>query len=150
VDPISPRCGALCARLGAYDPLVEIGIGRRPEVAAALAARGSTVIATDVEPRDIPETVTFRRDDAFDPDLGVYADGAAIYALNCPPELHEPIRAIARAVEVPFLFTTLGADAPSIPAMIETIPGDTLFRAIETEQRRPTVSDGERDRGGSV
>jgi uncharacterized UPF0146 family protein len=150
VDPISPRCGALCARLGAYDPLVEIGIGRRPEVAAALAARGSTVIATDAEPRDIPETVTFRRDDAFDPDLGVYADGAAIYALNCPPELHEPIRAIARAVEVPFLFTTLGADAPSIPATIETIPGDTLFRAIETEQRQPTVGDGERDRGGSV
>ena len=105
------------------------------------------MIGTDVHSREVPEGVIFRRDDAFDPDLWVYEDAAAIYALNCPPELHEPIRSIARAVEVPFLFTTLGTDAPAIPATRETIPGDTLFRATEKGKRRPTVGDGERGRG---
>jgi len=135
VNPSSPRCAALCARLGAYDAVVEIGIGRRSAVAAALAARGVSVTATDVRPRAVPRNVRFVRDNVLDPDLDVYRGAGAIYALNSPPDLHRPIRSIARAIDVPFLFTTLGADPLAIDASIETIPGDTLFRA--TDRDRP-------------
>jgi uncharacterized UPF0146 family protein len=145
VDPISPRIAALCARFEAYDAVVEIGVGRRPAVAASLASRGVDVTATDVRPREVPPDVEFVHNDVFDPDLDVYRDTDAIYALNPPPDLHRPIRAIARAVGVPFLFTTLGTDPPAIPASAETLPGDTLFRA--SERGRPERGDRSREQG---
>jgi len=144
VAHLSPTTDALCARLGEYEAVVEIGIGSRAAVAHALASRGVTVTATDVRDCEVPEGVGFVRDDVFDPDLGVYQGVGAVYALNSPPELHRPIREIARVVGAPFYFTTLGTDPPAIPAEAETIPGDTLFRARERGQ--PTGGDHDRRR----
>jgi len=120
---------ALADRLAAFDTVVEVGIGNRTAVAAALAARNVTVVATDIHQRAVPEGVTFVRDDVTDPDEVVYADADAIYALNCPPELHRPTAALARSVDVALLFTTLGGDPPSVPVERVTLPGETLFRA---------------------
>ncbi|WP_254766570.1 UPF0146 family protein [Salinilacihabitans rarus] len=119
----------ILARLEGYDRVVEVGIGRRSEVAAALAARGVHVVATDVHPREVPDGVRFVVDDVVDPDLDVYAGADALYALNLPPELHRPTRAVARRVGADFLFTTLGGDGPAVPVERESVPGDTLFLA---------------------
>ncbi|MES3516284.1 MAG: UPF0146 family protein [Natronomonas sp.] len=117
----------LAEYLGQYDTLVEVGIGSRSDVAAALAARGCRVTATDIRPRQTPDGVRFVRDDITDPDESLY-DAEAVYALNCPPEL-QPSLAAASPDGTDCLFTTLGGD----PAVVSTTPttlsnGVTLFR----------------------
>jgi uncharacterized UPF0146 family protein len=124
---------ALADRLARYEHVVEVGIGRRTDIARALAERGVAVTATDVYERSVPDGVTFVVDDVTDPDPAVYADADAVYALNLPPELHRPLRDVASAADADLLFTTLGGDQPSIPVERETVPGDTLYRA----RRRP-------------
>ncbi len=118
---------ALVARLADFETVVEVGVGHRTAVAGALADAGVTVTATDISERSVPDGVRFVCDDVTDPDRPVYAAADAIYALNCPPELHRPIADLARAVDAPFLFTTLGADPPTIPLRRETLLGETLF-----------------------
>ncbi|WP_049915599.1 UPF0146 family protein [Natrialba taiwanensis] len=122
--------------LAAYDRLVEVGIGRRTELAATLAERGHTITATDIYQRDVPERVQFVRDDIVDPNLSVYADADAIYARNLPPELHRPARDVARAADAAFLFTTLGGDQPAIPVERQTIQAGTLYVSTHPESSR--------------
>ncbi|WP_247730869.1 UPF0146 family protein [Halovivax limisalsi] len=117
----------LVAVLSRYDRVVEVGIGRRPDVAAALAARGVDVTATDVHERAVPDGVRFVRDDVVDPDSSIYADAAAIYALNLPPELHRPLAALADRVGADALFTTLGADRPQVPVERRSLDSQPLF-----------------------
>jgi uncharacterized UPF0146 family protein len=112
---LADRRHTLVTRLSDCDRVVEVGVGRRPGVAAALAERGVDVTATDVRDRSPPEGVRFVRDDVTDPDLRVYRGVDALYARHCPPELQRPARDVARAVGAPFLFTTLGGD----PALVE-------------------------------
>jgi hypothetical protein len=123
------RTAALVARLSRYARLVEVGIGRRPGVAAGLAARGRAVTATDVRERPTPPGVGFVRDDVTDPEPAVYAGADAVYALNCPPELQRPARTAAGAAGAAFLFTTLGGDPAVVPAGVERVGGDSLFVA---------------------
>ena len=124
---MSARIEALADRLAGVDRLVEIGIGRRPHLAAALVDRGCAVVATDVHERQVPDGVRFARDDVTDPDLTVYAGADVIYALNLPPELHRPALEVAREVGADLGFTTLGGDSPLIPVERESLPDDTLF-----------------------
>ena len=119
---------AVVDRLARYDRLVEVGVGNRPDVAAALAERASVTV-TDVHDRPVPDGVRFVRDDVTDPDATVYREADALYALNLPPELHRPTWTLARRSDADFRFTTLGGDGPAIPVDRETLPGETLFRA---------------------
>ena len=119
---------AIADRLATHDRLVEVGVGNRLDIAATLVAAGVRVTATDVRPRTVPDGVSFVVDDVTDPDLSVYTGADAVYALNCPPELHRPLRTVAGAVDASCLFTTLGADQPAIPVDRETVPGETLYR----------------------
>ena len=139
INPATVRrrtCDALADRLGSFDVLVEIGVGNRTDLAAALAEAGCDVRATDVVEREVPSEGEFFPDDVTDPDPAVYADADAIYALNLPPELHRPALDVAEEHDAAFAFTTLGADAPEVPAEPETLPGETLFwaRAASPEQ----------------
>lgn len=122
---------ALADRLSGFETLVEVGIGRRTDVAHALVTAGKKVTATDAHSREVPAGVTFVEDDIWNPDPAVYRDADAIYALNLPPELHRPALDVARRVDAAFLFTTLGGDQPAVPVARETIPGETLFVARE-------------------
>ena len=117
----------LLETLAEYGRLVEVGIGRRTDVAAALADRGVAVTATDVHDRRGPDGVRFVRDDIVDADPAVYADADAIYALNLPPELHRPALSVAREADADLLFTTLGGDQPAIPVERRTIETGTLY-----------------------
>ena len=128
---------ALVDRLARHDRLVEVGVGRRTEVAGALAARGRAVTATDVHDRAVPDGVRFVRDDVTDPDEAVYEDADAVYALNCPPELHRAVWWVARRVDADCYFTTLGTDGPAVPVERETLPGETLFRAKRVRGELP-------------
>jgi uncharacterized UPF0146 family protein len=129
IPPVSDATdAALVDALSRFDRLVEVGVGRRTAVAAGLADAGCTVLATDVHDRSVPESVRFVRDDVADPDPSVYRGADAVYALNCPPELHRPVLAVARGVDAAMLFTTLGGDPPAVEATPTTLPGTTLFR----------------------
>ncbi|WP_330632108.1 UPF0146 family protein [Halocatena halophila] len=118
---------ALVDRLAPYQTLVEIGIGSRTDVAAALATRAS-VTAVDVRTHPVPAAVSFVQDDVTDPQLSVYNGANALYALNCPPELQRPLQSLATEIDADCLFTTLGADPTLVGVEPETIPGDTLYR----------------------
>ncbi|PSQ32999.1 hypothetical protein BRD11_05925 [Halobacteriales archaeon SW_12_69_24] len=120
--------GPLVDRLARYDHLIEVGVGRRPDVAAALAARGRTVTATDVRGRDVPDGVRFVRDDVTDPEPSVYRGADAVYARNCPPELQAPLADVAREADAACLVTTLGTDPIVVDATPETLPDRTLHR----------------------
>ena len=115
--------------LTAYQRVVEVGIGHRTDLARALAERGVSVTATDIYDRDVPEDVTFVRDDIVDPEPSVYAAVDAIYARNLPPELHRPTLAVARDADADFLFTTLGGDQPAVPVERKTVESGTLYVA---------------------
>jgi len=120
--------------LSNYDRLVEVGIGRRTAVAGGLTECGCTVTATDITDRhasEIPTAVEFVIDDICTPNDAIYRNASAIYALNLPPELHRPTRAVARRVGVSFYFTTLGGDPPTIPVEPQQLPLETLYRCRE-------------------
>lgn len=113
----------------AYDRVVELGIGRRTDLAAELARNGVSVTATDVHSREVPDGVAFVEDDVVDPDPSVYADADAVYARNLPPELHRPALSVARDADADLLFTTLGGDQPVIPVERKTVREGTLYVA---------------------
>ena len=115
--------------LSIYDRVIEVGIGRRTDVAAALVDEDVSVTATDVHNRDVPDGVRFVRDDIVDPDSSIYTDAEAIYALNLPPELHRPTLEVAHTADAVFLFTTLGGDQPAVPVERRTIETGTLYVA---------------------
>lgn len=126
-----------------------MGIGGRTAVAASLAAAGHDVRASDVADVDVPEGVRFRREDVTrveSPDELHEVD--AIYALNCPPELHRPILDLATELGVPFLFTTFGHDQPSVPVTRETLIDETdrPFTLFVADATHPA---GRRGAGGS-
>ena len=129
---------ALVDYLARYDSLVEVGIGRRTDVAEQLAAAGTCVTATDVRPRSVPDAVRFVEDDVVaraeavdggDDPGRIYAVDA-VYARNLPPELHRPVRDVAHATGADFLFTTLGGDQPAVPVERVTLPRETLYVAV--------------------
>lgn len=111
------------------DRVVEVGIGRRTDLASELSKSGVSVTATDVHDRSVPDSVRFVRDDIVEPEMRVYEGADALVARNLPPELHRPTLAVARAVDATFAFTTLGGDQPIVPVERKTIPGGTLFVA---------------------
>ena len=115
--------------LATYDRVVEVGIGRRTELAATLAETGVSVTATDITPRAVPVAVEFVTDDVVDPDLEVYEGADVIYARNLPPELHRPTLKVAEHVGADFLFTTLGGDQPAVPVERRTVREGTLYVA---------------------
>lgn len=125
----NPDTSALVDRLTRYDRAVEIGVGRRPDVASSLTACGVAVTATDIHPRPVPPNVRFVIDDVVDPDVSVYTDADVLYARHFPPELHRPARAVAAATGAPLLFTTLGGEEPTIPVDRYALETTTLYEA---------------------
>jgi len=81
----------------------------------------------------LEEGVRFVRDDVTDPDLPIYEDADALYALNLPPELQVPVADIARRVGADLAFTTLGGDPATVPTRPATVAGGTLHWLRRTD-----------------
>ncbi|GAB6860464.1 UPF0146 family protein [Haloplanus litoreus] len=131
----APR-SALVDRLATYDRLVEVGIGRRPEVATALVDAGCAVTATDVFDAPVPDGVDFVRDDVVARADALDGEGPgdpyrvdAVYGLNLPAELQRSARDVAGAAGADFLFTTLGFEEPTVPVDRESVGRETLYVA---------------------
>ncbi len=120
------HAGAVADALAGYDRVVEVGIGRRTDVAARLSERGVTVVAVDRRAVATPEGVRFLRDDVTDPRLAAYPDAGAVYGLNLPPDLHAPVADLARELGADLAFTTLGTDPAAVPTSPESVAGGTL------------------------
>jgi len=135
-DPLIVR------RLRDEERVLEVGIGDRTGVAARLVDAGVDVRATDVRSVSVPDGVRFRVEDVTavdEPDAFHRVD--AVYALNCPAELHGPIRDLAAAIGATFRFTTLGYEQPSITVERETLGGGdtprlTLYTATTRDGAR--------------
>jgi uncharacterized UPF0146 family protein len=98
---------------------------------------------TDLTVPDVSDRIDAVADDVTDPDPTVYADADAVYALNCPPELHRSLCAVAREVGADAFFSTLGTDPPAVEAVPETLHGETLFRAVSHDRNRTRSSDSD-------
>ncbi|WP_423996425.1 UPF0146 family protein [Halorubrum trapanicum] len=131
---------ALVAALDRHERLIEVGVGRRPEVARALAERGREVVAIDVEvseaareasmePRsssagslrvvtaDVTALASGGDDRSIRDGLGLDASEIgfnAVYARNLPAELQRPTVALAERLDADCLFTTLGFEEPVV------------------------------------
>jgi len=128
-DVLPETLDALVARFAEFDAVVEVGIGRRTVVADALAEAETDVVTTDRLKRPVPDPVRFVVDDVTDPDSSVYAGADLVYALNLPPELHQPTLSVACEADAAFMFTTLGTDQPLVPVEREPLAAETLFVA---------------------
>lgn len=129
--------GLLVGRLSDARRLLEVGIGERSGVAAGLAAVGADLRATDVRERSVPDGVRFRLEDVTTvEELDEFHDVDVVYALNCPPELHRPLRELAERVGAACYFTTLGTDQPAIPVereqLTDTVDGDPVRVTLYT------------------
>lgn len=143
------------ADLVRYDRLLEIGVGDRPGVARALAARGRDVTALDVDVdadatvdriagSDTDGSLRLQRGDvvaladAADPAAriggSVAVEGVdAVYGLRLPAELQRPTVDLATRLDAACRFTTLGFEDPVVPVERRSIEGTTLYVA-----RRPS------------
>ena len=128
MDPAT--CDAIVDRLADATAVVEVAIGERTDVVAALAERGVGVMATDVRDRAMPAGVRFVRDDLTEPDASLYRGAEIVFAQNLPAELQRPALKLTETVGAQFVFTTLGGEEPVVPVVRETLPGETLYRAI--------------------
>lgn len=96
-----------------YDPqvVVEVGIGKKWEVAIQLSTAGFKVIATDV--MDInPRGLDFVKDDITNPEMIIYRKAGLIYSIRPPPELFSSIIDVARSAGADCLIRPLGNEFP--------------------------------------
>jgi uncharacterized UPF0146 family protein len=142
VDRLAALADARAAQSGGDGPVVELAVGRRADVAAALADRGLEVLATDLRDRSTPDAVTFVRDDLTAPTVAHYADATLLFARNLPAELQGPAASLATRVDAPLYFTVLGAEEPIVPVERESVREGTLYRAIGGPGDGVTLPDG--------
>lgn len=92
-----------------YDPqvVVEVGIGKKWDIATQLSAEGFKVIATDVMDID-PRGFDFVKDDITNPDMRFYRIAGLIYSIRPPPELFPSIIGVARSACADCLIRPLG------------------------------------------
>jgi uncharacterized UPF0146 family protein len=86
--------------------VVEIGVGKRPEVALALQEKLDVVI-TDVTEQKYTG-LKFCRDDIFNPDLKIYARANLIYSIRPPIEMQEAMAKIGKEVGADLLIRPFG------------------------------------------
>ncbi len=106
---------------------VEVGVGRRPETAAALAERGFEVVCTDVEPRETPAEVEFQVDDVREPTLHLYLDADVVYSVRPPYEIHRPLAEVAAEAGTALVIVPLGNEETPLEHELVNVEGDTLY-----------------------
>ncbi|QSZ68094.1 hypothetical protein RJ40_11600 [Methanofollis aquaemaris] len=93
---------------GNYFNVVEIGIGRNPDVAVWCHEAGLRVRATDIREPSSTSGVETRRDDVFCPDLPWYAGADLVYAVRPGVEMVPALITLARTLQCDLLVYHLG------------------------------------------
>ncbi|OYR72016.1 UPF0146 family protein [Halorubrum ezzemoulense] len=127
-----PSERALVAALGRYERLIEVGVGRRPGVARALADRGHEVVAIDVEVSEAAQDTAAGRQAPSGGTLRVVA--ADVTALAADDE-----RAAQSALGIDASDETAG-EAPDAPGGVDAV----YARNLPAELQRATVALAER------
>ncbi|MFO7968018.1 MAG: UPF0146 family protein [Archaeoglobaceae archaeon] len=96
-----------------YEPqvVVEVGIGKKWDIAIQLSSAGFKVIATDIMDLE-PEDFDFVKDDITNPDISLYKKSGLIYSIRPPPELFSSIIHVARSAGADCLIRPLGNEFP--------------------------------------
>lgn len=76
--------------------IVEVGVGRRPEVALLLKDH-LEIVVTDIEDHTCPG-IRFVRDDIFHPNLDTYQEASLIYSIRPPIDIQPAIAEVAAKV----------------------------------------------------
>jgi len=109
--------------------IVEVGVGRRADVARRLAREGYDVTTTDV--RDVHDAVgdhiNFVRDDVREPDASVYSDAVLVYSLRPPYEIHAALADVAREAEADLLVAPLADEGVGFDAELVNYEGRAFF-----------------------
>lgn len=127
--------------LAGVDTAIEVGIGARPGLAAALQEAGVSVTAVDLKDRAVPPGVTFIQGDIrSDRTVEALPPPDLVYARRLPEELQPGVARLAEQLEAPLYFTTLGFEYPVLP--VERVPtgGVTWYRhrrAVSTSTLPP-------------
>ncbi|UUX91762.1 UPF0146 family protein [Methanoplanus endosymbiosus] len=93
-----------------YSSAIEIGIGRNPDVAAALKERGVDVSAVDIRKYSDDYGIEFNCDDVYSPDLTLYADKEVIYSVRPGIEMIPSMISIADKVGSDLIVYHLGCE----------------------------------------
>jgi uncharacterized protein len=75
--------------------LVEVGVGRHPDIALLLKEKFD-LICTDVTDPGMPD-IPYVRDDIYRPDTLLYKGAALVYSIRPPPDMQSPIAGVASA-----------------------------------------------------
>lgn len=119
-----------------YRRVVEIGIGRCADVAAALASRGVSVFGTDVVRISHYEVEVFV-DDVTMPRLSLYRGVDLVYSLRTPEELFSSIARLAQNLSADAIVKPLSSEYPEGWEMIRR--GATRFFLMNGTRRRVPV-----------
>lgn len=111
-----------------YDPqvVVEVGIGKKWDVAVQLSTAGFEVIATDVMDID-PSGFNSVKDDITNPDMRLYRNAGLIYSIRPPPELFSSIIDVAGSAGADCLIRPLGNEFPDGGELIN-YRGEKFYR----------------------
>ncbi|WP_096394004.1 UPF0146 family protein [Halorubrum trapanicum] len=128
-----PSERALVAALDRYERLIEVGVGRRPDVARALADRGREVVAIDVEVSEAArDASTEPRPSSAGSLRVVAADVTALATADDDRSTRDALGPDANAEG--------GADASKAAAGVDAV----YARNLPAELQRPTVALAER------
>lgn len=76
--------------------VVEVGVGRHPDVAELLTS-DFDIVCTDIADPGT-DRIRFVRDDIFRPDLTIYGGASLIYSIRPPIDMQDSIAAVASKV----------------------------------------------------
>jgi uncharacterized UPF0146 family protein len=132
-----PSERALVGALAPYERLIEIGVGRRPEVARALADRGRAVVAVDVDVSEAAREAAAR--DAATRDAATSTEAAGEGSLRVAAA---DVTALASGDDDRAIRDALGPDA--VGDGVEGEVDAVYARNLPAELQRPTVALAER------
>lgn len=96
--------------------VIEVGIGKHPEVALLLKGHVN-VIGTDIVERDVG--IPFVRDDIFDPDLRIYEGASLLYSIRAPAEMQRAIASVALRVGADVIIRPFGSERADLSDCFE-------------------------------
>ncbi|HNX16892.1 MAG TPA: UPF0146 family protein [Methanoregula sp.] len=94
-----------------YRNPVEIGIGKNPSAAQCIHEAGIRVRATDIHPVQLPDWLSFTRDDIFSPDISSYEGADVLYAVRPAEEMIPPMIALAKKLDCDLVVYHLGFES---------------------------------------